>query len=121
MFDALDLDDSGSITTEELEKHLSDPETVAYFSSLNLNIRQVKRLFNLIDVDKSGTIERDEFIFGCFHLKGEAKTLDIAIIQHELAWIRELIFSLGEHFDKNLARVASQQTRRGAMPGSPLA
>jgi len=103
IFDELDANDSGAITAEELENHMSDPKAVAYFASLSLDLKQVKRLFHLIDIDKSGTIDWNEFIFGCLHLKGEAKNLDIAIIQLELRWIRELVFKLGEHFDNHFS------------------
>lgn len=112
IFDELDANDSGAITVEELEQHMSDPKAVAYFASLSLDVKQVKRLFHLIDIDQSGTIDRNEFIFGCLHLKGEAKNLDIAIIQHELRWIRELVFKLGEHFDNHFSTMRTGSKER---------
>jgi len=120
IFDELDVNDSGEITAEELEQHMSDPKAVAYFESLSLEMKQVKRLFHLIDIDKSGTIDRNEFIFGCLHLKGEAKNLDIAIIQHELRWIRELVFKLGGHFDNHFSTMRTKGSLRSAFTTTSL-
>merc|ERR1712187_234832 len=99
VFEELDRNHSGEISLKELENHMSDVKVVAFFSALDLDVAQVKQLFRLIDLDKSGSIDRKEFVFGCMNLKGHAKNLDIAILQYETRWIRNLILSLGEHLD----------------------
>merc|ERR1712217_528787 len=99
VFNELDRNGSGAISLQELMDHMSDVKVVAYFTALDLDVNQVKKLFHLMDLDKSGTIDREEFVFGCLNLKGHAKNLDIAILQYESKWIRNLIVALGEHLD----------------------
>jgi hypothetical protein len=99
LFQELDRNDSGEISLEELETHMQEPKVVAYFSALNLDVKQVNKLFNLMDLDKSGTLDPEEFVFGCVNLKGNAKTLDLAILQYETRWLRNLVIQLGDHLD----------------------
>jgi len=100
VFDELDYEGTGHIGLSELEEHMHDPKLMAYFSALSLDIKQVRKLFHLIDADRSGLIDRQEFINGCFNLKGNAKNLDIAILQYESRRIGNLVLQLGEHMDE---------------------
>mmetsp|Transcript_112980 Transcript_112980/g.326430 ORF Transcript_112980/g.326430 Transcript_112980/m.326430 type:complete len:720 (+) Transcript_112980:104-2263(+) len=106
VFDELDTDGSGQISLEELEDRINDPHMTAYFSALSLDMRQVRKLFHLMDTDHSGQIDREEFISGCFHLKGAARNLDIAILQHETRRIAMLVLELGSHMDEIAANTA---------------
>jgi hypothetical protein len=99
LFDELDRNSSGQISLEELETHMREPKVVAYFNALSLDIKQVSTLFNLMDLDKSGTLDPEEFVFGCLNLKGNAKNLDMAILLYETRWLRNLLIQLGEHVD----------------------
>merc|ERR1712046_378034 len=56
----------------------------AYFSSLGINMQQACKLFQTLDSDKSGSIDIEEFTDGCLRLKGEATTVDMAILHHEI-------------------------------------
>merc|ERR1719254_193366 len=94
IFDELDADGSGSIGLDELEERMEDPHMTAYFSSLSLDIKQVRKLFHLMDLDKSGQIDKEEFISGCFSLKGQAKNLDVAILLQETRRVGRLILEL---------------------------
>merc|ERR1712032_1441447 len=91
LFDELDSNGSGKISLNELEAHLHEPHVAAYFSALDLDIKRVRKLFMLIDWDRSGGIDREEFTFGCLRLKGAAKSLDLAILDGEVKSIRKVI------------------------------
>jgi len=77
IFAEVDQDGSGQIVFEEMCEHLKDPDVGAYFSKLGVDVDEVEKLFVLLDEDGSGTIEKQEFMFGCLRLKGEAKSLDL--------------------------------------------
>merc|ERR1712083_153277 len=86
-----------------LHKH---PNKNAYFRGIDLNVFKVRKLFRLMDTDRSGDISRREFIQGCNRLRGEAKELDLAILQGEvnrvsmdIGNVSKLICRLGEHID----------------------
>jgi len=112
VFDELDSSGAGHIGMAELEEHMNDPKLIAYFSALSLDIKQVRKLFHLIDADRSGLIDREEFIHGCFNLKGNAKNLDVAILQYESRRIGNLVLQLGEHIDEMFATMKSLKLER---------
>jgi hypothetical protein len=84
IFDSVDEDGSGEVDFAELELQMTKPDIGAYFAGLGVDVDQVGRLFRLLDEDDSGSISRNEFIYGCLRLRGEAKSLDIALLSREL-------------------------------------
>merc|ERR1719359_2206297 len=83
LFQAVDADQSGSITWDELHSHLSDEAVKAYFSLVQIEISEAEGLFHLLDVDESGEVGIEEFIMGCMRLKGTAKSIDMATLLYE--------------------------------------
>jgi Ca2+-binding EF-hand superfamily protein len=106
LFEELDPDGSGTINLEEFNERISDPKVHAYFRALDLNISKVSHLFQLMDSDGSRDIDRKEFAEGCTRLRGEAKELDIAILQGEVKdlsattlAVKRILLELGKHID----------------------
>merc|ERR1712037_800667 len=56
-----------------------------------VDVTEVEKLFTLLDDDNSGSIDKDEFMYGCLRLKGEANRLDVAILQREVESMRREI------------------------------
>jgi hypothetical protein len=96
VFEELDEDDDGEINLNELQDHMKDRRIGAYFGSLGVDVVQVGRLFQLLDTDSSGSIDKEEFMFGCLRLKGEAKSLDVAVLHAEMRWVRQNLSELGD-------------------------
>jgi len=91
VFEELDVDEDGGITVEELRGRMQEPEIGAYFSQLGVDSDQVGKLFLLLDRDQSGTLDPEEFVFGCLKLRGAAKNLDVAVLHQEVQWIHETL------------------------------
>jgi len=100
VFQELDVDEDGDITVEELRGRMQEPEIGAYFSQLGVDSDQVGKLFLLLDKDKSGSLDPEEFMFGCLKFRGDAKSLDIAVMHQQVLWIHEalkvVVSQLGE-------------------------
>lgn len=94
VFNELDEDGDNCIELEDLAAKLQKPKIGAYFSSLGVDVDQVSKLFKLLDSDGSGNIDSEEFMFGCLKLRGEAKSLDIAILHSELRFISQRVEQL---------------------------
>jgi len=77
IFNEIDSDQSGEVSLAELEVFLTDPDWKVYLDSLDINPENARTLFNLLDRDKSGFVNIDEFCEGCMRLKGEAKSFDV--------------------------------------------
>merc|ERR1719158_894452 len=98
VFEELDTNDSGALSLGEFEKHIEDEKLAAF----DLDVSQVRTLFTLLDVDRTGEVDLDEFVSGCLRLKGGAKSLDMAILKYQVEWILHNIIT----WDKKLAGLA---------------
>merc|ERR1711870_210655 len=84
LFAEMDQDGRGTIGLEDVNAYLQDPRVQGFFTALGLDTSDTKRLFKLIDDDGSGDVDANEFLEGCFRLKGEAKSIDVCAILHHL-------------------------------------
>lgn len=77
VFNAMDTDGCGTVTFEEMEYFLSDPQVNLYLESIDIFPNDARALFALLDRDDSGQVSIEEFCDGCNRLKGEAKSFDV--------------------------------------------
>ncbi|CAK0827225.1 unnamed protein product [Prorocentrum cordatum] len=96
LFMELDPGGHGTVTFEGmLEAVLNvDKGLVSSFHALELEVTDVRTLFLMLDRDRKGYINLEEFLLGCFRLKGEAKTLDIMKLQYQSEWIMHNIANI---------------------------
>jgi len=80
LLEVADVDCSGKLTLEEFEKTMQSPVMLHLFEAVDLDIEEAKELYRLIDVKQAGSIEAEEFVNGCFQLRGPAKALDLALL-----------------------------------------
>merc|ERR1719221_1760832 len=89
IFETVDQDQSGEISLMEMKETMQDGEVSSYFAALGVDAKQVSQLFRLLDMDNSGTITREEFLKGCLYLRGNAKSIDIAVVHQELKMLQD--------------------------------
>lgn len=82
---------TGSLSWKEFESLLRNKSTylVNYFRAIDVDPCEAKGVFQLLDLDGSGTIDAEEFLNGCLRLRGPAKALDLAVLMHEVKEIRK--------------------------------
>jgi len=78
LFQQADKDQSGSVTWEEFRGCLGSDEMKMYFEALDLDVGEAQNLFNLLDISGTGSVQFEDFVNGCFRLRGGAKALDLA-------------------------------------------
>jgi len=117
-----DLYSGEEITWEVFERKLEDPSLQECFATLNVDIAEARVLFELIDTDRSGSVDAKEIVEGCLKLKGNAKALDMSLMLHMLGQVAERLEShvhslLGSvrcvndrvsHVDENLYRLCAR-------------
>jgi Ca2+-binding EF-hand superfamily protein len=90
LFSEIDKDSTGKITLEEMLAALKIQHIKAFFLHLDIDMaHNAKVFFSLLDEDKSGSVDRDEFIAGCMRLKGGAKPLSLEHLVMENKKMRE--------------------------------
>merc|ERR1711979_71197 len=82
LFGIIDQDGSGSITIGEVEAALLRSEVRAYLGSLGVEPTDAWTLFKLIDSDKTGVIDLEQFVSGCMDLRGGAKAAHLAAMAY---------------------------------------
>mmetsp|Transcript_16197 Transcript_16197/g.37243 ORF Transcript_16197/g.37243 Transcript_16197/m.37243 type:complete len:590 (-) Transcript_16197:162-1931(-) len=96
IFEELDHDATGYITSEEFEHALQEERVVAYFRALKLDVTDAQTLFKLLDYDQSEEISIEEFLDGCYRLQGESRTLDVKLMQYEVRFLKEAMVNIME-------------------------
>lgn len=95
-FNLADKSKNGSIDMEEFKKMTEHKEVSAWLASMELDVSDPKKLFNLIDsVKRDGTVSLEELIYGVGRLKGPARSLDVACLMEELKDLKTLLLGQG--------------------------
>ncbi|CAK0828460.1 unnamed protein product [Prorocentrum cordatum] len=96
VFRELDDEGNGEISQGQMQRRMQQPEVGAYFSQLGVDSDQVGKLFFLLDSNKNGTVDLEEFMLGCLKLRGDATRLDVAVLYREVQWMHEALEILGK-------------------------
>lgn len=103
LFDKTDHNCSGAISWEEFCSKLDTQEMIEYFKNIDVDISEAQGIFSLLDIDKSGIIESEEFISGCMRLRGPAKALDLTVLMLEIKQMSKTVEGIVEMLrSKNL-------------------
>jgi len=78
-----DADNSGTLSWDEFEKHLGDRRVSAYLASLDLNVSELRVVFDILDTERTGCVTIDDFVWGCMRLRGTAKSVDMCTLLYE--------------------------------------
>merc|ERR1712061_336858 len=95
-FEEMDRSESGVLTMQDFEDRLKDERVVAYFNAMMLDVGDAQTLFMLLDFDNSGEIVIDEFLAGCWKLQGQSRALDLAIMQMQISYLKEVVGRIAE-------------------------
>jgi len=74
---ANDKDGSGDISQKEFKKIIRIPALVKKLGLLGITVEEAESLFEIMDVNHSGTVTPEEFIAGLQKVKGQAKGQDM--------------------------------------------
>eukprot|EP00929_Paragymnodinium_shiwhaense_P012811 TRINITY_DN120704_c0_g1_i1.p1 TRINITY_DN120704_c0_g1~~TRINITY_DN120704_c0_g1_i1.p1 ORF type:complete len:657 (-),score=104.29 TRINITY_DN120704_c0_g1_i1:257-2227(-) len=78
MFSRFSPTTDDGITVEDFERNFEAKGVQEYFALLELDATDAWMLFQLLDEDKSGMLDAEEFVDGCLRLKGAARSIDLA-------------------------------------------
>ena len=81
LFCVVDDDGDGNLTLEEFRGALSMPSVSQYLLYMDVTVRDCEPLFEIL-AEGDGLITITEFCKGIMQLKGQARALDIVMLQH---------------------------------------
>jgi len=101
IFDIVDDDGSAEITYDELMDNMASNSLVEYLAAMDLSSTNAADLFKLLDEDESGTINIEEFVYGCMRLKGGARAADVCQIVVDMRGVISSLKKLCEDNEKS--------------------
>jgi len=94
LFHSLDVDCDGEISWEEFESHLDKQEMKEFFKTIDVDIANARELFDLLDSDRSGTVDGKEFVDGCLNIWEPSHGLHQLMILSGLNGVKGLVESM---------------------------
>lgn len=96
IFTEINKKHSNQVSFKEVEDAISAGELASFMEVMGISTDDVWTLCVLLDVDKNGAIDLEEFVGGCMQLHGPAKSLQIAKMSFENKLTRQAIKNLRE-------------------------
>eukprot|EP00746_Dinoflagellata_sp_MGD_P161357 gnl/MRDRNA2_/MRDRNA2_88463_c0_seq1.p1 gnl/MRDRNA2_/MRDRNA2_88463_c0~~gnl/MRDRNA2_/MRDRNA2_88463_c0_seq1.p1 ORF type:complete len:625 (-),score=105.07 gnl/MRDRNA2_/MRDRNA2_88463_c0_seq1:324-2198(-) len=96
LFDKIDLDRTGRIKFDELQKALKDRRSASWMQILDVDVYEVVQLFQLLDTDGDGMVTFEEFSKGIMRLRGGAKSIDLISVLRQNADMSNAIQALSK-------------------------
>lgn len=81
LFAHMDKDGNNSLSKEEFMKHLSHPRVSAFAASLEIEIMDLERFFDVLSMGGKATVDLETFVVGCIKARGAARGLDMMQMQ----------------------------------------
>lgn len=72
------------ITLEEFQKAMHTHEVSDYFQAIQVDVSGAPGIFEMLDAEKAGEVDFDDFMSGICRFQGTAKSLDLALLTHEV-------------------------------------
>ncbi|CAK9101489.1 Voltage-dependent calcium channel type A subunit alpha-1 [Durusdinium trenchii] len=96
IFQEIDRDQENEVSFEDVKTAIASGELADFLESIGISTNDVWTLFMLLDSDRKGSIDLDEFVSGCMQLHGPAKSLQMAKMSYENKLTRQAIKSLSQ-------------------------
>lgn len=101
LFRKIDNLNSGSITLNDFRKALEEREIRQFFHSLDIDITNAWDVFKFMDHEANEALDINDFVNGCFLLRGTAKSMDLAKLSYTLNWLTTQFGEFVEYFTAN--------------------
>ncbi|CAE7244991.1 scn4ab [Symbiodinium sp. CCMP2592] len=115
IFREMDTENCNVVSLQEFEEAMSQQKMASFLQSMGISTEDVWTLFMIMDADRSGLIDLEEFVSGCMKLCGPAKSLQFAMMSYENKLTRQAI----KHLNVETADIRCSLARleaRAALP-----
>lgn len=83
----LDINNTGTISRDEVAQAMENELMVAYMTAIGIQVRQETNLFDMVGVNEE-EISIDRFVDGCMALRGWATHIDFLKLSHEVSSVK---------------------------------
>merc|ERR1712224_790240 len=82
------------ISRDEFVQRMTHNTMQAYFKAIDVSPADAAKLFELLDVDGSGSVDAEEIVQGCLALRGGSKGVDMHVLRREVLQLRLAVAEL---------------------------
>lgn len=109
LFEEADMEGTGRLTRAMCEEafEAEHAQAKALLKALGLDICQARSLFQLLDMDRSGEVDLNEFVNGFMRLRGAAKGVDVATVMYENKRLFHRLKDFMKEMDRNFKRLST--------------
>eukprot|EP00927_Polykrikos_kofoidii_P072944 TRINITY_DN69018_c0_g1_i1.p1 TRINITY_DN69018_c0_g1~~TRINITY_DN69018_c0_g1_i1.p1 ORF type:complete len:933 (-),score=120.64 TRINITY_DN69018_c0_g1_i1:14-2812(-) len=118
LFGAADENGDMEISWVEFLELIDTDGMREYFKACDFNKKAAMGLFRMLDVDNSGHLSVDEFIFGCLRLRGMARSVDLVHLTIVIVDCERRRDCQAVEFSRHLAHLTAQLSRMKTMTES---
>lgn len=83
-FHIADADENGILTKEEFQNSLELPQMREIMKEFKLDSEAMNVMFDILDIDESGSLDPTEFMETVLHIRGNAPNKDLVALQCDL-------------------------------------
>jgi voltage-gated sodium channel len=116
LFILADTDGSQSVSREEFHDMLLNPDVITVLRSLEIHIWDAEDLFDILDVDDSGSMDIKEFFEGFSRVKGSAHGKHLLKLHYDLlrenSAFRELVLKTNTELEQGMQHMSSTATEK---------
>jgi len=84
LFPVIGLHEGESISWSEFETHLDRKEMKEFFRTIDVDISNAQNLFEVLDTDRSGSLDTEELLDGCLKIWQPCQSLDMTMLRHDM-------------------------------------
>eukprot|EP00930_Biecheleria_cincta_P023871 TRINITY_DN17160_c0_g1_i3.p1 TRINITY_DN17160_c0_g1~~TRINITY_DN17160_c0_g1_i3.p1 ORF type:complete len:563 (+),score=102.49 TRINITY_DN17160_c0_g1_i3:89-1777(+) len=96
IFHKSDTDKSGTLTMDELDEHLENPQLLREPQDIDLKPDDARTIFHLLDEEGVGDIDINDMVAAAVNLQGAAKALDLELVKKRQEQMHFLLISVLE-------------------------
>mmetsp|Transcript_19200 Transcript_19200/g.44856 ORF Transcript_19200/g.44856 Transcript_19200/m.44856 type:complete len:703 (+) Transcript_19200:2-2110(+) len=108
LFKEWGVDEHEEISLNQFEAHLDDEHMRAFLKHIGIDSDDAWSLFNLLDRDKGGSIDIDEFVDGCLRLRGPAMQIQLAKLQYEQKFFGDTLADMVEDLGLQVTTISTE-------------
>lgn len=108
IFKTIDADQSGSISSKEMEEAMVNPEVTGLLGDADIDENDTRELFKVLDTGGEGSVDFNEFLEGFMKINGQATGLDFAAIKYQVKWLVKTSNHMSQQMEAVSEKLASK-------------
>lgn len=100
LFEEMDVSGDGEVSFEEFIAKIENPELVAFFSSLDIEIGDAHHFFYMLSEYGTKSVTLSQFVSGCIRMRGQAQALDLNDVRNKQVRMQRAVDAMSSRLEE---------------------